>query len=182
MGEGAGIISEKISDPVPLSVSKPSVLIEKKQSSIFSANVSFLILTGLNEKKKNKNQKDHQQQGPSQSKTTMTSTEFSTKDIRFICIVGMLPPLRQVTFLKDPIFANWKKRATYSFLASSCDLPFCLFHDSHLALPFKSNKPGLLVLLSPTVACLKRAYNSKNSSSVGRLVKVLTRSAAALNC
>lgn len=32
--------------------------------------------------------------------------------------------------------------ATYAFLASSLLIPFFLFHASHLALPFKSNKPG----------------------------------------
>lgn len=32
--------------------------------------------------------------------------------------------------------------STYAFLASSLLVPFFLFHASHLALPFKSNKPG----------------------------------------
>lgn len=32
--------------------------------------------------------------------------------------------------------------AMYAFLASSLLVPFFLFHASHLALPFKSNKPG----------------------------------------
>jgi hypothetical protein len=49
-------------------------------------------------------------------------------------------------------------RATYSFSAVSFDFPFTLFHAYHLAFPLKSNMPGLLVLLSPTVACLYNPY------------------------
>lgn len=40
---------------------------------------------------------------------------------------------------------------------------------------------GLHVLLSPTVACLNKAYNSNSSSSLGRFVSVFTASAAASN-
>lgn len=105
----------------------------------------------------------------------------------------------------------------YSSRAWSPLMPFFPFHAFHLALPFKSNTPGLAatveirknerqeinkkkqrwekvarsqiitvfafatlqiailpVLLSPKFACLNSAYSSRNSSSVGRFVNVLT--------
>lgn len=70
---------------------------------------------------------------------------------------------------------------TYASLAASFVVPFFLFHASHLALPLKSRRPGFSVSLSPTVPCLKYAYSSSNSSSLGRFEKFFTLSAASLN-
>ena len=41
---------------------------------------------------------------------------------------------------------------TYRIFASSFSLPFCLFHESHLALPNISSIPGLGIDISPSVA------------------------------
>ena len=43
---------------------------------------------------------------------------------------------------------------TYRIFASSFSLPFCLFHESHLALPSISSIPGLGIDISPSVAII----------------------------
>lgn len=46
------------------------------------------------------------------------------------------------------------------------DAPFLSAQALHLALPVRSNMPGLAVSLSPTVACLYSAYSASFSSLV----------------
>jgi hypothetical protein len=43
---------------------------------------------------------------------------------------------------------------TYRIFASPFSLPFCLFHESHLALPSISSIPGLGIDISPSVAII----------------------------
>jgi hypothetical protein len=43
---------------------------------------------------------------------------------------------------------------TYRIFASPFSLPFCLFHESHLALPSISSIPGLGIVISPSVAII----------------------------
>ena len=44
-------------------------------------------------------------------------------------------------------------KATYSFIASSLDLPLTAFHASHLARASSCTAHGWLPVTSPTVAC-----------------------------
>lgn len=59
--------------------------------------------------------------------------------------------------------------ATYAFLASSLLVPFFLFQASHLALPFKSNKPGF--------AGNKRGFESLQCTSFNNNNDCLIRNA-----
>jgi hypothetical protein len=53
---------------------------------------------------------------------------------------------------------------TYRILASTFSLPFCLFHESHLARPSISSSPGRGTVISPSVAdyqpCLIKGPNA----------------------
>jgi hypothetical protein len=83
-------------------------------------------------------------------------------------------------------------------LAYSYEVPFSLFHASHLDLPLRSKKPGLSieftkykkyniltdnlpVLLSPTVACLKFPYKDNLTSLLSLSANDLTSSHASSN-
>uniref|UniRef100_A0A182WJ92 Leucine rich immune protein (Coil-less) n=1 Tax=Anopheles minimus TaxID=112268 RepID=A0A182WJ92_9DIPT len=58
---------------------------------------------------------------------------------------------------------------------------FLRFPSLDNMMKLRSNMPGFSVSLSPTVACLKSAYSSSSSESLGRLVKDFTFSADSLN-
>lgn len=57
------------------------------------------------------------------------------------------------------------QQSVYPPLQTS-DAPFLSAQALHLALPVRSNMPGLAVSLSPTVACLYSAYSASFSSFV----------------
>ena len=49
-----------------------------------------------------------------------------------------------------------RRAATYRRLATSFGVPFCLFHESHFALPSISSMPGRGIVISPSVAMISR--------------------------
>lgn len=61
--------------------------------------------------------------------------------------------------------------ATYAFLASSLLVPFFLFQASHLALPFKSNKPGFAGNKRGFESLQCRSFNNNNDCLIRNACK-----------